>query len=95
MMVSTGLTQARRSNAALALDPLPASKVQSDPPEIAEFDKHNSETSEMVERNGRKMNTLLLTRGKSGYDALLKWKSPNPEPDLAGYVVLMRKTTAP
>ncbi|MGH9622242.1 MAG: hypothetical protein ACRD45_21365, partial [Bryobacteraceae bacterium] len=41
------------------------------------------------------MNTLLLTRGKSGYDALLKWKDPNPEPNLAGYVVLMRKTTAP
>lgn len=31
------------------------------------------ETSEVVERNGRKINTLLLTRGKSGYDALLKW----------------------
>lgn len=53
------------------------------------------ETSAEVERNGRRMNTLLLTRGKSGYDALLKWKHPNPEPDLAGYVVLMRKTTAP
>lgn len=53
------------------------------------------ETSETVERNGRKMNTLLLSRGKSGYDALLKWKHPNPEPDLAGYVVLRRKTTAP
>ncbi len=52
-------------------------------------------TSEVVERTGRKMNTLLLTRGKSGYDALLKWKHPNPETDLAGYVVLIRKTTAP
>ena len=41
MMVSTGLTRARRSNAALALDPLPASKAQSDPLQIAEFDKHN------------------------------------------------------
>jgi hypothetical protein len=29
--VSTVLTTARRSNAALALDPLPASKAQSDP----------------------------------------------------------------
>jgi len=53
------------------------------------------ETSVSVEHNGRKMNALLLTRGKSGYDALLKWKNPNPEPDLAGYVVLRRKTTAP
>jgi hypothetical protein len=41
MRASTVLTRARRSPAALALDPLPASKVQSDPPEIAEFDKHN------------------------------------------------------
>jgi hypothetical protein len=38
---------------------------------------------------------VLLTRGKSGYDALLRWNRPNPEPDLAGYVVMMRKTTAP
>jgi hypothetical protein len=36
-----GLTRARRSQAALALDPIPAAKVQSDPLEIAEFDKHN------------------------------------------------------
>ncbi len=41
MTVSTGLTRERRSQAALALDPLPASKVQSDPRTIAEFDKHN------------------------------------------------------
>jgi hypothetical protein len=40
-MVSTGLTRARRSQAALALDPIPASKVHSDPLEIAELDKHN------------------------------------------------------
>jgi hypothetical protein len=40
-MVSTGLTRARRSQAALALDPIPASKVQSDPLEFAELDKHN------------------------------------------------------
>jgi hypothetical protein len=36
-MGSTGLTRARRSQAALALDPIPASKVQSDPLEIAEL----------------------------------------------------------
>jgi hypothetical protein len=40
--VSTGLTRARRSQAALALNPIPASKVQSNPFQIAEFDKHNS-----------------------------------------------------
>ncbi len=53
------------------------------------------ETTETVERNGRKMTNLLLTRGRSRYDALLRWKNEKPEPDLAGYVVLMRSTTAP
>jgi hypothetical protein len=38
--------------------------------------------------------TPLLTRGKSGYDAVLHWL-PNTEPDLAGYSVLMRSTTSP
>jgi Peptidase family M28 len=52
-------------------------------------------TSETREVNGRKTTNLLLTRGRSRYDALLKWKSENPEPDIAGYVVLMRSTTAP
>ena len=41
MRISTVLTRARRSNTALALNPLPASKVLSDPLEIAELDKHN------------------------------------------------------
>jgi hypothetical protein len=39
--------------------------------------------------------TPMITRGKSGYDAVLKWKNENPEPDLAGYVVVVRSTTAP
>jgi hypothetical protein len=53
------------------------------------------ETSEQVERDGRKVTNLLLTRGKSRYDADLKWKVETPEPDLAGYVVVMRKSTDP
>jgi Zn-dependent M28 family amino/carboxypeptidase len=36
----------------------------------------------------------LLTRGKSGYDAVLHWQA-NTEPDLAGYGVVMRSTTSP
>jgi len=36
-----------------------------------------------------------LTRGKSGYDALLKWTLPKPAEDLAGYAIVVRKTTAP
>jgi hypothetical protein len=42
VIVSTGLTRARRSQAALALNPIPASKVQSVPLKFAELDKHNS-----------------------------------------------------
>ena len=35
-----------------------------------------------------------LGRGK-GYDAVMNWKNDKPEPDLLGYVVVMRKTTSP
>lgn len=50
---------------------------------------------EQIERNGRKIPTAMISRGKSRYDALLRWKTDAQEPDLAGYVVLMRSTTAP
>jgi hypothetical protein len=36
-----------------------------------------------------------LSRGASGYDAVLRWDYPEPEPDLAGFVVVVRSTTAP
>ena len=35
-----------------------------------------------------------MSRGK-GYDAVARWAMPNAEPDLAGYSVLVRDTTAP
>jgi hypothetical protein len=35
-----------------------------------------------------------LSRG-SGYDAVLSWDYPNPDPDLAGFIVVVRSTTAP
>jgi hypothetical protein len=41
MTISTLLTRGRRFQAALPLDPIPASKVQSGPPEFAELDTHN------------------------------------------------------
>jgi Peptidase family M28 len=37
----------------------------------------------------------MITRGKSRYDAVLKWKTGNPDPDLAGYTIVLRSTTAP
>jgi hypothetical protein len=36
----------------------------------------------------------LLSRGKSGYDAVLRWM-PSPEADVAGYSILLRRTTSP
>ncbi len=36
----------------------------------------------------------MLTRGTSGYDAVLRWQS-STAPDLAGYAVVMRPTTSP
>jgi len=33
--------------------------------------------------------------GSSGYDAVMSWQNENPEADLAGYVIVMRKTTSP
>ena len=35
-----------------------------------------------------------LSRG-NGYDAVIRWAMPNPEPDLAGYSILIRDTTSP
>jgi hypothetical protein len=42
---------------------------------------------------GRKVPNL--TRGKSKYDAVLRWKDPHPVEDLAGYAVVTRSTTSP
>ncbi|HTC89590.1 MAG TPA: M28 family peptidase [Bryobacteraceae bacterium] len=44
------------------------------------------------ERKGDRL--PLLTRGKSEYDAVMRWQ-PSPEPDIAGYAVMIRSTTAP
>lgn len=38
---------------------------------------------------------MPLGRGESGYDADLHWTNSNPEPDLAGYAVVIRDTKAP
>jgi peptidase M28-like protein len=39
--------------------------------------------------------TPMIGRGKSHYDAVLRWKNDNAESDLVGYAVVMRSTTAP
>ena len=35
-----------------------------------------------------------LSRGE-GYDAVLRWEYPDPDPDLAGFIVVVRSTIAP
>jgi hypothetical protein len=56
--------------------------------------KSPTTTTEIV-REGLSRTVASVTRGKSGYDALLRWKDPEPAPDLAGYAIVMRGTTAP
>lgn len=36
-----------------------------------------------------------LSRGKSQYDAVLRWSQPEPEADLAGYAIMLRSTRSP
>ena len=42
---------------------------------------------------GRKVPNL--SRGKSKYDAVLRWKDAQPDEDLAGYAIVVRSSTAP
>jgi Peptidase family M28 len=50
---------------------------------------------EQAARRAAMANRPGLSRGKSGYDAALRWANPNPEADLAGYAVVIRDTTSP
>jgi hypothetical protein len=39
--------------------------------------------------------TPTISRGKSGYDALLQWKPAGPEDAIKGYMIVIRPTTSP
>ncbi|HTA70514.1 MAG TPA: M28 family peptidase [Bryobacteraceae bacterium] len=53
-------------------------------------------TNEPIKSGPRKgQPTPMISRGKTRYDSALRWKNENPEPDLLGYVIVMRKSTAP
>jgi hypothetical protein len=39
--------------------------------------------------------TPTISRGKSGYDALLQWKPAGPDAAIKGYTIVMRPTTSP
>jgi len=37
----------------------------------------------------------MITRGQSGYDALLQWRAAGPDAGIKGYTVVIRATNAP
>jgi hypothetical protein len=74
-------TRVTRMNAAVA-----ASLALAPPPPVVNY------TYLSGDRKGDRQ--PMLSRGKSGYDAALRWQ-PSPAPDLAGYAVVIRSTTAP
>ena len=74
-------TRVTRINAAVA-----ASLALAPPPPVVNY------TFLSGDRKGDRQ--PMLSRGKSGYDAALRWQ-PSTAPDLAGYAVVMRSTTAP
>jgi hypothetical protein len=48
-------------------------------------------TFQSGERKGDRL--PLLSRGKSGYESVMRWQ-PSPEPDVEGYAVVIRSTTS-
>ncbi len=44
---------------------------------------------------GTSTSSANLGRGSSRYDAVMMWKSPEPEPDIAGYSIVVRSTLSP
>jgi len=81
------------SAAALALGP--RSPIVSRPPAAAPAAGAvtTSIAAEVEETARRQASGPGLSRG-GGYDAVLKWDYPDPEPDLAGFIVVVRSTTA-
>ncbi len=74
-------TRVARMNAAAL-----ASLALAPPPPVVNY------TYQSGERKGDR--SPMLSRGKSGYDAVLRWQ-PSTTPDIAGYSVVIRATTAP
>jgi hypothetical protein len=52
-------------------------------------------TREILTGPNKGKRTPNIARGKSKYDAVLKWTVENPEADLAGYAIVSRPTTSP
>ena len=73
-------TRVTRMNAAVL-----ANLALAPPPPVANYIYQSGE------RKGDR--SPMLSRGKSGYDAVLRWQ-PSAAPDIAGYEVVIRATTA-
>ncbi len=84
----------------------PAEQLENQHNERDTFDRVSVPYTAMVTRGvGAALSSLALApkppvvsplqRGTSRYDAVMRWKSEEPEADLAGYSVLVRSTTAP
>jgi hypothetical protein len=73
--------------AAMALAPRPPATVSQAPAEPGARPAAGAQPAAPASRPG-------LGRGE-GYDAVLRWDYPDPDPDLAGFIVVMRPTTAP
>jgi hypothetical protein len=48
-----------------------------------------------VNGNAAARRTPMISRGKSGYDAVLQWKPAGSDASIKGYTILIRATTAP
>src|SRR5262249_41120331 len=81
------------SAAALALGPRSPIVSRPAPPAAAASAVTTSIAAEVEETTRRAASGPGLSRG-GGYDAVLKWDCPDPEPDLAGFIVVVRSTTA-
>jgi hypothetical protein len=44
---------------------------------------------------GGRVPTPMISRGTSGYDAVLTWRANGPDTDIKGYTVVIRSTTSP
>jgi Peptidase family M28 len=74
--------------ASLALSPKPPIVMRNPPPPRAG-------APEPAPGTPPRRPTPMISRGQSGYDALLQWKAAGPEAAIKGYTVVIRSTMSP
>jgi hypothetical protein len=75
--------------ASLALSPKPPVVMRTPPPPRA------ATATDSARPTPPRRPTPTISRGKSGYDAVLQWKPAGPEDGIKGYTVVIRPTTSP